>query len=393
MAESATNVSRRTQSAFGRKRGQPFAASDEQRRRLAVKNGVGWLPHHALGECDLPSTSEKLSEGGLHRRLCRQMVSSLFFRLDVERSSVQEDMFVYFDGADGKRRQRSPDVFVIHDRPMRDRQSYIVWKEGKPPDFALEVVSASTWRTDIGKKPRDYAVMGVKEFFLFDPHEHVKPRLRCGRLNAKGKYDRLPVEELPEGHLGVYSEVLKAHVCHSEPWLMTNQLRLYDPAERVFVDVQLTDGPVEGAEGGANIQHELVSAAAKARIAMQRRAEAAEANALIAAEVIETMKVEARAATAEIQAERAKVQTAAAKVQAAEAKTQTARAETRTAQAEVRAAKAEALAAQAKVHTAEAQTQIARAEAQTASAEVQASAAEVARLKALLRAHGIAGDP
>lgn len=365
MAESATNVSRQTQSAFGRKRGQPFAASDEQRRRLAVKNGVGWLPHHALGECDLPSTSEKLSEGGLHRRLCRQMVSSLFFRLDVERSSVQEDMFVYFDGADGKRRQRSPDVFVIHDRPMRDRQSYIVWKEGKPPDFALEVVSSSTWRTDIGKKPRDYAVMGVKEFFLFDPHEHVKPRLRCGRLNAKGKYDRLPVEELPEGHLGVYSEVLKAHVCHSEPWLMTNQLRLYDPAERVFVDVQLTDGPVEGAEGGANIQHELVSAAAKARIAMQRRAEAAEAEvrtaaaeAQIAAAVIETMKVEARAAKAEIQVEKLRVEVAEAKVQAAEA-----------------------------------QTQAARAEAQTASAEVQASAAEVARLKALLRAHGITGDP
>lgn len=91
-------------------------------------------------------------------------------RADV---AVQADMFVHYPvpGENGKpgRRMLAPDVFVIFGVPKRQRLSYVVWEEGKAPDFVLEILSASTWRRDTVDKKAIYAAMGVREYWLLDP--------------------------------------------------------------------------------------------------------------------------------------------------------------------------------------------------------------------------------
>ena len=45
--------------------------------------------------------------------------------------------------------------------------SYFVWREGKPPDWVLEVASHSTVSAVLDEKGRKYAAMGVQEYWLF----------------------------------------------------------------------------------------------------------------------------------------------------------------------------------------------------------------------------------
>jgi Uma2 family endonuclease len=51
------------------------------------------------------------------------------------------------------RKNVAPDVFVALDVPKQPpRDNYLVWKEGKAPDFVVEITSKSTKREDKKKK-------------------------------------------------------------------------------------------------------------------------------------------------------------------------------------------------------------------------------------------------
>ena len=60
-------------------------------------------------------------------------------------------------------------AFGVDVRAIRRRKMYLPWEVGKPPDFALEVGSESTSGNDIGRKREIYALMGIPEYWLFDP--------------------------------------------------------------------------------------------------------------------------------------------------------------------------------------------------------------------------------
>ena len=78
------------------------------------------------------------------------------------------DILVYPE--EGNPRNRiAPDVLVAFGVGTHSRSSYLVWKEGKPPDWVLEVASPSTAAKDLDFKRRAYAAMGVPEYWLFDP--------------------------------------------------------------------------------------------------------------------------------------------------------------------------------------------------------------------------------
>ena len=62
-----------------------------------------------------------------------------------------------------------PDVLVAFGVEPGQRRSYKVWREPKPPDFVLEVLSDTTWRTDVEDKPGLYEDLGVREYWTFDP--------------------------------------------------------------------------------------------------------------------------------------------------------------------------------------------------------------------------------
>ncbi len=130
-------------------------------------------------------------------------------------------MMMYYVEGDN-RKHLSPDVFVTLGIPDdgRRRDAYLIWEEGKGPDFVIELTSKSTRREDQGIKLELYRdVLKVPEYFLFDPYdESLQPPLKGYRL-VGGEY--VPIEPV-EGRLP--SEVTGLHL---EPAI--ENLRLFDP--------------------------------------------------------------------------------------------------------------------------------------------------------------------
>ena len=104
----------------------------------------------------------------------------------------------------------APDVLVALGLGTRKRSSYFVWAEGKPPDWVLEVASPSTQKKDRDRKRRRYAVMGVPEYWMFDPkgdaYPRGTPRLQGLKL-VNDEYVPLP-SRLADGGRMIRSEAL-----------------------------------------------------------------------------------------------------------------------------------------------------------------------------------------
>ena len=119
------------------------------------------------------------------------------------------DILVYPE--EGNPRNRiAPDVLVAFGVGTHSRSSYLVWVEGKPPDWVLEVASPSTAAKDLDFKRRAYAAMGVPEYWLFDPKGGVfppgQPQLQ-GLALSDGGYVRLAAR-LADGLAMIRSGVL-----------------------------------------------------------------------------------------------------------------------------------------------------------------------------------------
>ena len=120
---------------------------------------------------------------------------------------VSGDLLVYYEEGN-PRVSVAPDVFVVFGVEDRMRMHYLVWEEGKAPDFVLEVASKSTWREDLGPKREVYARLGVKEYWLYDPTgEYLTPVLQGLRLAGSAYVRQLAVTS-PEGALTLTSETL-----------------------------------------------------------------------------------------------------------------------------------------------------------------------------------------
>ncbi len=79
--------------------------------------------------------------------------------------------FVFYD-PDNKNRRVAPDCYIalgVDVEYIRTMPNYLVWEVGKPPDFVIEVASASTAQNDLGGKRDLYARLGITEYWRFDP--------------------------------------------------------------------------------------------------------------------------------------------------------------------------------------------------------------------------------
>ena len=106
------------------------------------------------------------------------------------------------------------------------RNGYVISEQGKPPDFVLEIGSASTGRRDVTVKREGYAALGIPEYWRFDPsggRYHNAP-LAGDRLSG-GDYQPIPIQEISDGVLQGYSPALDLHLRWEE-----GQLGWYDPA-------------------------------------------------------------------------------------------------------------------------------------------------------------------
>ena len=139
---------------------------------------------------------------------------------------VSGNMFLYYEKGNPQA-VVAPDVFVVLGIPKAKRRSYLLWKEGKAPDFVLEITSESTPAGDQGPKRGLYALLGVREYFLFDPtSDYLEPPLQGLRLEGNS-YEPLPGQLLPDGGLSLHSETLGLELRLDAK---SNDLRFFDPA-------------------------------------------------------------------------------------------------------------------------------------------------------------------
>ena len=170
-----------------------------------------------------------------------------------------------------------------------NRMSYLVWEEGKPPDWVLEVASPLKQEGDRGFKREYYAAMGVPEYWLFDAKGDVYPP-GTPRLQGMGLVDgayRPLASRLADGERMIRSESLGLDVCADG-----KLLRFRDPATGRLIRHR---SEVEAAAERAEAQAEYAEAQADYAEAEAEHAEAQ-------AECAEARRKAAEARVAELEA-------------------------------------------------------------------------------------------
>ena len=122
---------------------------------------------------------------------------------------------------------RFPDLLIAFDvdpAAYYESNAYFISDQGKPPDFVMEIASRSSGRIDVVDKREHYAELGIPEYWRFDETGEFHGARLAGDRLVDGRYEPLPLQELPDGVLQGYSEVLNLN-------LRWNQGRLewYDP--------------------------------------------------------------------------------------------------------------------------------------------------------------------
>nr|HID13754.1 Uma2 family endonuclease [Anaerolineae bacterium] len=164
------------------------------------------------------SDGKPMAETDTHINLLIYLREALadYFR-DDPNVYVAGNLFVYYEEGDPTK-VVAPDVFVVKRVPKRDRRIYQVWKEDRGPDVVFELTSRSTRQEDLGPKKGTYEMLGVEEYFIFDPlGEYLEPRLVGFRL---AKWGYRPIEG---------EEPLVSRVLGLELRVEGKMLRLVDP--------------------------------------------------------------------------------------------------------------------------------------------------------------------
>jgi len=167
------------------------------------------------------SDGKPVGETDVHRREILHTIETLerHFR-NVPDIYVSGNLMFYYEEGNPSA-VVSPDVFVVKGVRKGLRRTYKLWEEGVAPCVVIEMTSRSTRLEDKGNKRALYALLGVREYFLFDPlGEYLKPPLQ-GFTLVDGEYAALPVES--DG--GIISRELGLKLYRDE-----TVLRLFDLA-------------------------------------------------------------------------------------------------------------------------------------------------------------------
>lgn len=176
-----------------------------------------------------PDPKPDSMEQGLTIHECAYLLHDYFaVRPDVLVDASGSIYYDYYDRQDRRRSHVAPDLYItfgVDAAAVFERNNYLVWEAGKPPDFALEVASRSTHIVDTSDKPTLYAAIGVSEYWRFDPRggDYYGYQL-AGEILVDGVYQPIPVSETPDGVVQGYSPALGLNLCAQE-----RRLFFYDP--------------------------------------------------------------------------------------------------------------------------------------------------------------------
>ena len=145
------------------------------------------------------------------------------------------------------RDRRIPDFMMSRDsRPdlISEHGGYAIDRQGKPPDFVLEVALKTTGAIDYTRKRADYERYGIAEYWRFDPTmgEYHDAALAGDRL-VDGIYQPIEIEWLDESHCRGYSEALGLYLCWED-----GELRFYDPVGESYIRTHYDEAAEREAE-------------------------------------------------------------------------------------------------------------------------------------------------
>ena len=134
---------------------------------------------------------------------------------------VRTDGFVFYNEYSMNYRFR-PDLYVafgVDKAAIRQRNGYVIWEVGKPPDFVLEVASESTNYRDTGEKPDLYSGIGIPEYWRVDPTggEFYGYPI-AGDTLVNGVYHPMPLATESDGTIWGYSAALDLCLCWNSAW-------------------------------------------------------------------------------------------------------------------------------------------------------------------------------
>ena len=210
------------------------------------------------------SDGKPMAETERHRDCLIWSIQTLSLRyIDDKDACVSGNMMMYYEEGN-PHKSISPDVFVAFGVGKKERRTYQIWNEGKPPDFVLEFSSPNTYRRDQNEKKHLYAEIGILEYFLYDPERRLLPTPILGYRLVDDEY----IDIQPDVDGNVYSETLGL-----ELRLRGDEFGFYDLNNDLWLET-----PAEAAENRA--------------VQAENRVEEAEAELIQLREEIERLKSE-----------------------------------------------------------------------------------------------------
>ena len=207
----------------------------------------------------------------------------------------------------------APDIFVVFGVTSRHpRDSWLVWREGKAPDFVMEIASPGTWRRDVYDKRILYALLGVREYWRFDPTGLCFTPVLVGEAldPVTGQYGPLSVIMDASGVLRGHSPLLGLEFRVEEGL----RLRVYDPATGERLRTLTESEDLLQSETEARQVAETARQAAEAAVT---EAEAIASEAETARQAAEAATTEAETIASEAETARQAAEAAATEAEAA----------------------------------------------------------------------------
>lgn len=147
---------------------------------------------------------QPMSVSDLHREQMVWTIDALKTHFSQDPTAyVSGDILMYYvEGA--PEFSISPDVLVSFGLGKKRRSTYLVWEEGKPPDFVMEFSSGRTWTKDLTDKKDIYASLNIQDYILYDAEGIYLTTPLMGFELVGGNYKELT----PDADGGIHSSAL-----------------------------------------------------------------------------------------------------------------------------------------------------------------------------------------
>ena len=222
-----------------------------------------------------PTEEDLMGETLPHAQLVHYLMEVLTWLFRDRLCAIYEN-FNFYQTQDKYEKPLAPDLAVIKGITHRPVRSWRVGMHGPAPHVVFEIASEDTWKRDLLEKPDKYTVMGVQEYFAYDPNEPPLRRSEPSRLIGwQLDKDTGRMQKMLPGPGGR----LWSH--HLDSLLVPNgaYLRLYDREGHL----RLTQGEADRFRAEAEAQ---------ARRSAERRAEAEAEKARMFAEKLRSLGVD-----------------------------------------------------------------------------------------------------